>query len=54
MLDFRVPMVSLTLIRGWVRMTCSRQAQAVNQKARVPTTMKAMVTLVNTPWTAAW
>ena len=46
--------VSLIEIRGWVRTTCSRQAQAVNQNARVPTTMKASVTLVNTCCTAAW
>ena len=47
-------MVSLTLIRGWVRSTRSRQAQAVNQNAAVPTTMNASVILVNTPCTAAW
>ena len=54
MFVLRVPMVSLTVMLGWVRITRSRQAQAVNQKAAVPTTMNASVTLVNTPCTAAW
>ena len=54
MFDRTVAKVSVMLILGWVRMTRSRQAQAVKRNAAVPITMKATVTLVNTPCTAAW